>query len=398
MSKKMRTERGFDPLKKFVVMETYEGYPKYVPKTVKGMPLYNADKDMIMVPATKLPADAMIEWLKWEYPDSQTEFIRHTNQPFEKMDGSIFYPPEVFECKVWLYGRRNSEQPDANGWAKRDNDIRDPEYDPLGSARTSSLMSALRVLGFGVDITPEETYPSLGPDINLEEKCPSAAFQSKKMAEIQPGYFVEVGQADEHHSEAFDAAVINGIIKNSKAALEESKKKVLEANVLKDEREGSGPINNEQTGEGVENDTATVSAAPEAPHEQAPVQLSVEEPTLTEQSEEKPLKKKRGRPRKDAAESPKKVPETQKEHENEEYIPAVFRKSPELENIANMAFVTEEGASEAMKKLHGKSFVEIYKDYYGLLRAITKVQFQSQGKVPHEVMEAARAIMEAEEE
>jgi len=362
MEKIKRTVRsGFNPLDKFVVVNTIEGYPKYEPKTLNGLPLYDKEDRMIMVPVLKIKPEAMIEWLYTEYPNAQTEFVRHTEKPFEKMDGGIFYPPEVIECKLWLEGKRG--ECDTSAFASREN-IPGEEFNPIAAAQTSALIKAMKNLGFGCDVKIEEVYKYLG----LEDVCTVGKMADFNVItkEINDNIKVEAGR----NGEICDNDLIEQIVEKAKASLRKTK----EDNAAEEKSEEKEEI--------------------------------IEEP--------KKIKKKRGRPRKNPVESTEDDPKTSntkfsaeseetdesKSIEKEEQIDmdsfedANIFDDPDLKDIGNVKLITEADAPETIKRHEGETLSQIYKENVGLLKVIGSPTYPYQNKIPEDIHLMAKKIME----
>lgn len=354
MRKKMRTNSGFDPLDKYVIVNTADGFPKYEPKTINGLPIYNEEDKMIMVPVLKIKPEAMLEWLYTEYPNAQTEFIRHTDKPFEKMDGSIFFPPEVYECRLWLHGKIGEF--DTNAFASREN-IPGDEFNPIAAAQTSALIKAMKNLGFACDVSSEEIYSHLGMQ-NVFALGKNAGFDIYT-EKISDNINVEVGR----NGEILDTDIIESIV-------EKAKHNAKKADTIEPE------IAEEQFEE--KNKAENIEQAAKNSEEVLP----------------KP-KKRRGRPPKNKATEPKNGA-VEEEKDSVDSIPDIFKKSAELEAFANMKFVVEEKAPETMRKHEGETFAEIYENNIGLLKVIGSPTFNFKDKVPEEIHNIATKIMEAE--
>ena len=356
MNKKMRNRSGFNPLDKYVVVNTAEGFPKYEPKTVNGLPVYNDEDKMIMVPVLKIKPEAMIEWLYTEYPNAQTEFIRHTEKPFEKMDGSVYYPQEVFECRLWLDGKRGDF--DTNAFASREN-IPGDEFNPIAAAQTSALLKAMKNLGFACDISDEEVYSSLGmqPVFSLGKTAGFDVYTES----IGDGVNIEIGR----NGEILDNDLIESIVEKVKHNAKRIEK-----------------IDDESV------KTTSIEEKAEEPIEETPKKEEKEETV----KEEPIKKKKRGRPRK-TPEKGENEPVTKEKAAND-VIPDVFKTTPELEAIAGMKFVAEDTAPETMRKHEGETFADIYENNFGLLKVIGSPTFNFKGKVSEDIHNIATKIME----
>ena len=379
----MLHSKKFNPLDKYVIVQTFDGEPKYEPKTLDALPLYDEKGNMIMVPSMKIPPNAMIEWLKTEYPYSTTEFIRHTQPPIVTPDGRVIYPPEVFECIVKLHDEYNQE---ANGFSSRE-DTPDAEFDPLGSARTSAFTNAMRMLGFGCDIKLEDVYGSLDENIEREKKAKGVNLDVVTLKEINDNEYIEVCR----NNEVVDAKTIDSIVEKAHKSLQEIRRPT--------ESKEDAPEVAEKTevGERTAEETAPVAEVPEKPKKKrGRPRKTPQEAEKTPESEEKSVEEGKGvvdltKAYEDLIEGKKGASHA----EPSEDIPEFFKQSEELMEIASTKFEVEEKAPNTLKELAGKTFAELYKENEGVFIALTRVGYNHTDKVPYKMVEMAAKVKEA---
>lgn len=375
----MNTSRGFNPLEHYTVSLNENDVPKFVPKTYKGMPLFNSDGEQILVPATHMKWRKLILWFRTEYPTGIIQTERTTESPVwsDEMQDFI-YPRETCRCRIWT--DRNSaspDMPDAEATAIAERKM-DQKYDPYSLAKAMAVTDALTLLGFACDIEEEDTWKGLPETVDRQQLGMKIKGGTDTLEEIRPGTGEYIQTFDPVSSSRISG---NINIRELDKTVREAQKKVAEAfsnheqcSHAANEKENSGSKPKEKPEDEKESNLTHIQMPA---NDSAQMSISVDS---SGPSAEKESVSSLTPAETNIVPNAEKNQKKQEKKGDSEYRKAL--KTP-------LEVLDPQKAGEAVARFDGQPMGEIYKAAKGLIKVLARPTYNPEGKVSQASVDAA---------
>lgn len=390
---KLFTE-NFDPMTRLKQSMRDDGFPAYEPYMKNGVYAMNEQGHLVLVPRMHLDANAYREWFANAFPDGRVEVVRHTSDS-AIFEGKVINPPEVMEVR--LYANATDTYPKSNGFGRAGlNDSE--EYDALATALSNAFKNAMRNMGCGTDILPDDYLSTLPTYIELEQDGKVMFFPQEANQLLQPGQLTAELRGESSQQEVKTTRTKKGKETAPAAEVPADVEKMQTASELPPAPPKEPEVKQGQDG-GVEDVLAFLAAreaAKEAedvpqdkPAEPADEALNTEEPK-GEAADHEP-----------AVAEPAKTPAAPNEMSNhsdtsvETEPKEISSDGDDMVALAKTVVFCTLDDADAFSQFNGMTVGDILQKNKNIIRYIARPTFHWQSKLPEHVYRAVMTVAEA---